>query len=54
MFFVSLHRKFNQNMEIKGVITGDIIGSSQIKPEFKGDLLTLCKLSKKFSIFLIT
>lgn len=27
-------------MEIKGVITGDIIRSSQIKPEFRGDLLT--------------
>lgn len=27
-------------MEIKGVITGDIVGSSQIMPEFRGDLLT--------------
>ena len=27
-------------MEIKGVITGDIVGSSQIKPEFREDLLT--------------
>lgn len=27
-------------MEIKGVITGDIIGSSQIKIEHRGDLLT--------------
>ena len=27
-------------MEIKGVITGDIIGSSQIKPEFRAELLT--------------
>ena len=27
-------------MEIKGVITGDIIGSSQIRPEFRVDLLT--------------
>ena len=26
-------------MEIKSVITGDIVGSSQIKPDFKGDLL---------------
>ena len=26
-------------MEIKGVITGDIVGSSQIKPEFRADLL---------------
>ena len=41
MFFVSLYRKFNQEMDIKGVITGDIIGTSQIKPEFKSDLLAL-------------
>lgn len=27
-------------MKIKGVITGDIVGSSQIKSEFRGDLLT--------------
>ena len=27
-------------MDIKGVITGDIVGSSQIKPELRGDLLT--------------
>jgi hypothetical protein len=30
----------NGIMDIKGVITGDIVGSSQIKPELRGDLLT--------------
>lgn len=30
----------NGIMDVKGVITGDIVGSSQIKPELRGDLLT--------------
>lgn len=38
--FVSLYQKINQFMEIKDVITGVIIGSSQIKFEFKSDSLT--------------
>ncbi len=38
--FVSLYRNFSKAMDIKGVITGDIVGSSQIKPEFRADLLT--------------
>lgn len=45
--FVSLRRQFNKNMEIKGVITGDIIGSSQIRPEFKVDLLTCIATMKE-------
>ena len=32
--------KISRDTEIKGVITGDIVGSSQIKPEFRADLLT--------------
>lgn len=34
-------------MEIKGVITDDIIGSSQIRPEFKVDLLTCLTTMKE-------
>lgn len=45
--FVSLCRQFNKNMETKGVITGDIIGSSQIRPEFKVDLLTCLTTMKE-------
>lgn len=32
--------KISRDMKIKGVITSDIVGSSQIKPEFRVDLLT--------------
>ena len=38
--FLYLCADNSTDMEIKGVITGDIIGSSQIKPEFRADLLT--------------